>query len=211
MKFNELLLEEIPDKDRELAQVVLFAIDRNLRLDLYFTNQTTEDLPINDITWREDILGDVQDIVRLFVKNEIIEENYNSDRICRYKLLRSLYVSGEIKYAISDEIVEGCRNYFKKQYCGISDRNAPSKTVKQHLTMLIEKHPELDVVQLPNVCRYVVDMRKKENMLYVPNILNFINSEGDKTKETKDLVTYYEEYLDEGEQLGEQAGGNFVD
>lgn len=194
MKFNTNLLKGFEEDKKDIVKYILFSIEQDTRLDDVLVNKKTISGLQSQLSWEDSILGDIQDIILKLQKEGSIKENDYESANSRWKLLRPLYVTELTNYDLSDDFIAECRKPFTKGYCGVDYRNALKKTVRQHLQIFIENNPEVKVELIPEVLKYMVDERIKENKEHVPMILNFIDALQVEGKENKNLLLTYEEY-----------------
>ena len=153
--------------------------------------------------WKEDILGDAQEIlIDLIAKGTIVQNNYEQLH-SRYSLMRPLYVHSLIKIELSDDFIALCRMPFFKAYCKRMDRNSSASLVRSALITFIEKNEVKDISLIPKALRYMVDERMKDNPDFVTKLITFIDPLDKEELDGKNLKLYLEEY----EQYN-KAGGN---
>lgn len=134
MKFNERLLENLPEEDRPIGEVVLFFIDRGLNLYHYFPN-----IKEGKLVAREDLYERIQEIVGQLLEEGKLVPDYRDESIVRLSPTESIYVpEGHI---ITYE-VDRLRKLFppgKK-----SDKITVDRTLKEFLKM----HPHYTMHQI---------------------------------------------------------------
>ena len=81
-----------------------------------------------------------------------------------------------------------------KSYCGVSNRESTLDTVMKVLDCFIQQNEDVDIDNIPQVMKRLVDERIQENPDFVPKIIKFINVEKDPLLEDKDLLYYIEQY-----------------
>lgn len=193
MIFNKNLIKHYEGSKFQLAKYVLFSIYEDIQLNSAITNR----LEINSIdiklSWAEDVLGDVQEIIMdLLVKN-IIEANNYENVNTRYRLLRPLYVHSLREIDLSKEFIAECRSYFFKHYCERMDRNSSKKLVRELLIKLIEFNDIEDISIIPKALKLMVDERMKQNPDFVTKLSTFIDPLGEEDLDGKNLMYYIEE------------------
>lgn len=194
MIFNENLIKQYTGHKRDLAKYVLFSIEQDLRLNSAITNN----IEINGIdvkmSWSEDILGDVQEIIIDLLARDIIAANNYEKANSRYKILRPLRVHSLTEIELSDDFITECRAPFFKGYCRKLDRNASAKKVRELLIQFIEINEIQDITVIPKALKLMVDERMKDNPDFVTKISTFIDPLSKEELDGKNLLLYIEEY-----------------
>jgi len=156
MIFNRDVLENFEESELEIVKCILFFIQEDIYINDMVTNKH-HDL-INDevetLSWKDTILGDVQELVLKLRDLGIIVESYEKEKV-RWKLKVPLYVDENAEpyeEKITDDLVSKCRQFFKKSYCRIAGRSGSNKTVKNALSLLLQSNPDIDVNLIPGAC-----------------------------------------------------------
>lgn len=187
MELNNKYTEHFTKEERTDLEFLLFVIWRDLIINSYLTNNPND----SELTWELTYLGKLQPLVLKLSKLGLIEEDYDRENT-RWKLVYPLYI--DIQLAdIKDDFIENCRSFFKKSYSGFSGRAGTKSSVRLGIEYYLTLNPS-HRKNLIQVFKYRVDSMPD----FVPNILNFINSNQDPVWEGKDLKAFYEEWLENG-------------
>lgn len=136
--FNYELLQDLPPNDMDLAKIILFTINQNLRLYDYLEVENGKVVMCNDLK------QDVNRIVRQLIDNNVIVADYEGE--IRLSPMMPLFATDAVNNNLD---VQSIRKYFKHTYLeenfglSIAGKMGDVKTCQRNLEYVKQDYAEL--------------------------------------------------------------------
>lgn len=124
VQFNKKLLQNINEDNRQIGEILLFLIYREIN-------------PIEFFSLYQDGLSKVNYCINIFTRYGIVEIEDN-DVDVEFILKRPLFVNEKVS---QDRDIDDIRVFFFKSFCGEERRNCQKEVADYIMDKFLEKHP----------------------------------------------------------------------
>jgi hypothetical protein len=132
MRFNDLLLEEIPEEDRPLCELILFTIERDINLYNFIESEQGRAI------WADRTIEKVNRLTTSLLKQGVIDASYDQS-ITRMTLTAPLYIGGEDYTGEFD--IEELRSVFSYQNSKVRGKMGKKELCRLRLRKWFHTNP----------------------------------------------------------------------